>query len=677
MFSGLSAGLASTWISHDKNISGSAQPYTVSPNSKSLLNSFPVSPYAGYSKEAAPMGIADFGYSSSTGAYSYNTTSFVGKANLTGLYTYNSSLGAENNVSSLQLNLNLQFKAGGVTYTYWVQNVAKIYSGTNGVNHYITLIDNIWNFTGSHANLQPSGISGNGSVNTYSSGGNTYSFYYDYAPNLPGNNISLPENFSIELKALSAITQNGTPEVVLSYNDGYGWQIYDNIYFTFAAGSSRDSGFVVDGNTYNPGGSFYDAELILGGPGDGMSTVLQSGSARLALQYWNGHNYNNPISAYNFGGDTGETVSNVKAVGGNSVPTATFTSELTAGGGSLGMIYSAQQTGILNLTLPDRNASVQINNETYRYTGYDLNLTLYEGDYNITVPLGSGIVLSGSVNITGNSYSAIGPSYFDRKYSVNITENGIPAGIAWSIVFPNGTVVSSNESYIQLLLRNGTYTVNLTGPSGYLYIPVSLRFSVNGNDIVETATFNRSYNVTFYQTGLNGLEWFVTLNGKQENTIGPWIAFTMANGTYNYTVQGIQGYTVSPASGTATVSGSNVSVIVDFALYLYRVTFRESGLPANNSWGLYIGGSWYYSNNTTVVIFLQNGSYSYTAIGDGGSYMLKGSNATFLMSGKGSVVNLTLVSSYNGGIYLMQKLISLALLLSVITIGGIAVRRLS
>lgn len=675
IFSGLSAGIFALNSGHNGKTGSASKAYTSPSFHVAGQNGYQVNPYAGYSREAAPMGVTDFGYSSA-GSYSYNTTSFIGKANMTDFYTYNSSLTQNKNGSSLQLNLNLQFTANGQTYTYWVQDVAQIFSGTGGPNHYVALIDNLWNFSSSGANLQTSGISGNGSLSTFTSQGQTYTFYYDYATGLPGNNVTLPGNFSLQMKATSVLTQSGIPEVIMSYNDGYGWQTYDNLFFNFAKGASKDSGFVVNGNTYNPAGAFYDAELILGGPGGGSSTILQSGSASLSLQYWNGHNYNNPRNEYNFGGDTGESISNVIASGKNYVSSASYNSVLTAGSGSLAQIYSQSQSGIFNLSLPDENGTVQMNNVTYQYTGYDLNLTLYGGEYNVSIPLSSGGVLKGIVIITAGSYDAVNYSYFSTKYTVNITETGLPPGSNWSLTFTNGTIVSSNSTQISTFLSNGTYTVNLTGPVGYEYVPESLQFNVNGNNITVNAYFNRTYSVIFIQAGLNGLDWSVTLNGNQVNSVSSNITFVLPNGTYNYTVQDVQGYTVSPSYGNVTVNGSYDVVQVAYSPYLIKVTMNETGLPANVTWRVYIENSWHYSNSTTLVLFLQNGSYTYTAEGDNGSYVLKGSNGTFLINGSTSTINLTLVPKYNGGIYFMQKIISLALLISVIAIGSMAIRRI-
>ena len=144
---------------------------------KSLFSGSPsnqVNVFQAYSKEPAPMGIADYGVGYNNVPYSYNSTSFLGIVNISSLYTHNSSLYAPAEMT-FQLNINLVFNDGSTQYVYWVQDVADL--NTSSGNHVISLIDNVWNLSAANANMHNSTVLGNGTV-ANSSGTH---FYYDWA----------------------------------------------------------------------------------------------------------------------------------------------------------------------------------------------------------------------------------------------------------------------------------------------------------------------------------------------------------------------------------------------------------------------------------------------------------------------------------------------------------------
>ena len=42
------------------------------------------------------------------------------------------------------------------------------------------------------------------------------------------------------------------------------------------------------------------------------------------------------------------------------------------------------------------------------------------------------------------------------------------------------------------------------------------------------------------------------------------VSFSLVNGTYSFVVNGMAGYSVSPSSGTITVSGNSITKSIDF-----------------------------------------------------------------------------------------------------------------
>lgn len=87
----------------------------------------------------------------------------------------------------------------------------------------------------------------------------------------------------------------------------------------------------------------------------------------------------------------------------------------------------------------------------------------------------------------------------------------------------------------------------------------------------------------------------------------------LINGTYDYRVTSDSNYSASPSSGIFTVNGSGVSINISFSREVYPVTFIRSGIPDSTPWSLAIGQIKETIQNSSVTLYLENGSYSYTA----------------------------------------------------------------
>lgn len=628
-----------------------------------------VSPSYSGNSEPAPMGLADFGVGPSSTPYHYNTTSFLGTIQSNKLVTSN-SLGGSG--SSFQLNVNLNFTYGGTTYIYWVQNVVDVFTQSSGSNEQATFIDNIWNFSSSSITLQSTSLIGNGTL--ASSGGHI--FYYHYATGLPGNNVSLSSPFTINLKVKSLYNSAGAPEVVMQYNDGYGWVTYDNINFSFAKGFPADHGFVVQGYQYTPASTFEDAELIMGGPGGGSDTSFNSGHLNLSLQYWNGHNYQFINNAYNFGADTAETSNNVALAIGESVSNATISSYMTPGSGSLGMLYSQNSMSSINVTVPYKSGTVSANNATYAFENGGFNLTLFPGTYNISVtPSLIGEKLQSRLTlVAGNNYNVNGSSW-GKPYDVNLTAIGLPSGASWNITFANGTVYSSNNSLLQLSLPNGTYNVSVNTSEHYVFLGKYMKLVVNGANVDKQVNFTELYKIQFTESGLPHIMWFFSFDDQNFSQVASKASIYVINGSYSYSVGHLDGYTSSPSSGSVNVNGSALNISITFKPVLYNITITAKGLPQGYNWSVSVDGKTFTSFNNTIVIQLPNGSYVFQTTAGNGTYSVSSSNNTIIVAGSQKSLTLRFTNIYNSGGYLNEKLIYLAILSAIGISGGIIVRR--
>ena len=526
-------------------------------NTGNLLITHAVDPCKIYQKEPAPMGIADYGVGLGGSPYSYNTTSFLGTINLSALKVSNST---NCQVMTFQLNVNLEFYSGSINYVYWIQDVAYLNTSDNCV----VFIDNVWNMSASGANMYNSSISGNGTVCQYK-----YQSYYVYCAGntMPGNDEKLKYPATIDLMVNSTIgTQliSGTksPKVSFLYNDGSGWVTFDSITFPFLKGSFKDCNFVVNGKTYEPSNLFYNAELIMGGPGGGQSTTAIGSSASLNLQFWNGHNFQEIENAYNFGSDTAETISNIVSGSITTNGSVMPRENITAGSGSLEQVYTTGTISVLDIKSPIKNGELLVNGTGYHFTGGFVNLTLSPGAY--TFKLYDGSLLYKEFNYTLPQGKTI---YISTNESiVKFTESGLPKGIQWSVKV-NGRINYSITNALCLFVVNGTYNYTVHSYfSSYIPENISGNFKVKGQELFLNVTFiPLNFTVTFQEKGIGKNQtWTVTICGITKTSSGQNITFEIINGTHSYQVTNSGGLYSPESQGTVFVNRTAQVVNITF-----------------------------------------------------------------------------------------------------------------
>jgi len=159
--------------------------------------------------------------------------------------------------------------------------------------------------------------------------------------------------------------------------------------------------------------------------------------------------------------------------------------------------------------------------------------------------------------------------------------------------------------------------------------------------------------VNFTQSGLPvGPTWYVNLSGRASlSSTGASITILLPNGGYTYTIGTTDKQYAAPG-GSITVSGTPVSVPVDFAIVTYSVVLDESGLPGaaypgpcSDTWYINltegpslfatICGAYTGEVGVEVGTSLPNGTYNYTAASvdkrysaPGGSFTVAGADVT-------------------------------------------------
>ncbi|HKN06140.1 MAG TPA: hypothetical protein VJ021_00855 [Thermoplasmata archaeon] len=199
---------------------------------------------------------------------------------------------------------------------------------------------------------------------------------------------------------------------------------------------------------------------------------------------------------------------------------------------------------------------------------------------------------------------------------------------------------------------NGTYPFNVPGPMTNNYgvnasTPSYGIITVSGADVSRAISFSYSpeYPVTFIAVGTgNGGNWSVTFNGVTTvvNAQVDRINTGGTNGTYRYNISGVPGFRAHPSAGLATVSGAWLNITINFVRVLYNVTFNETGLKANNQWGIglnppmppttVVGGGTQNSTGSSITFLVSNGTFSFIVDGSG-SYLATPYSGSVIVNG--------------------------------------------
>ena len=236
----------------------------------------------------------------------------------------------------------------------------------------------------------------------------------------------------------------------------------------------------------------------------------------------------------------------------------TYTATLTESGLPSGTMWSVT-IGSQTLSSVTNKIGFQLGNGTYSYT--------------VGVTPGYRTTPTGSFTVSGASVG-VGKKFSVTTYTVKFTESGLPSGTSWSATLtPSSgpaTTKTSTTGTITFAEPNGTYAYSIAAISGYHITTGSYTGSVtvNGANPATIAVHwtQVKYTVTFTETKLKaGTKWSVTIGTLTKSTTGSSMSFSLANGTYAFTITA-NGYTAT--SGTPSplvVNGATVTVNVTFA----------------------------------------------------------------------------------------------------------------
>ncbi len=275
------------------------------------------------------------------------------------------------------------------------------------------------------------------------------------------------------------------------------------------------------------------------------------------------------------------------------------------------------------------------------------------GSYAFSVAAVTGYTVSpasGAVNVTGlNVSQAIHfTSTSAATYSVDFYEAGLPAGITWSLNFVGVPYTGPTPYGIGFTEPNGTYTFQVPVDSGFSPTPSSGNVTVNGSSVVRTIVFSKvtTYTLTFTEQGLpTGSAWGVAIQSwsNRTNSVTSSIVLNESNGTYTYYVTNLSSYVASPYTGQVTMAGTAQTVAVTFT-EVFVVSFRQSGLPASQSWSVTLGGVTKAITGGLLTYIEPNGSYDFV-VGSLSGYSVDHPSGTVSVYGNPSTVHLNFTAN--------------------------------
>ena len=135
--------------------------------------------------------------------------------------------------------------------------------------------------------------------------------------------------------------------------------------------------------------------------------------------------------------------------------------------------------------------------------------------------------------------------------------------------------LSSHSATAVFSLESGTYSWTVPAVPGYAPVVKSGSVTIHkGSRTVDVKFKPVPYAVTFTESGLpSGHAWKVKIPGfGTRSSKTDTIVFSLPNGSYNFTVGTVKGYTSSAEPSPVPVNGTPASV---------AVTFTRDGVPAS------------------------------------------------------------------------------------------------
>jgi hypothetical protein len=260
-------------------------------------------------------------------------------------------------------------------------------------------------------------------------------------------------------------------------------------------------------------------------------------------------------------------------------------------------------------------------NTTYSYTWVhnedklmlSLNYSLHPGPFNYSFhAVASVTTLSGQLTVNRSGFV----NESDPEGSLDILFN-------LTALVVNATLMITISNY-SFLLENGSDT---------------LHFRIEGN--------SSFYPESILEIQVEGLPdyttWTIAIGNSSYSSSGTVLTVKLSNGIYNYSFLQIPGYITSMSSGVIIATNKEEYLNVSFSQYIFPVIIMETGLQGNSSWSVHMSNRTNYANTSSIVLYLPNGTYNFTAISPG--FNTQNVSYVIFISGSGVIIHVEFVKT--------------------------------
>ena len=213
---------------------------------------------------------------------------------------------------------------------------------------------------------------------------------------------------------------------------------------------------------------------------------------------------------------------------------------------------------------------------------------------------------SGGRVVVNGAAASVSIGFTALPFVVTFAETGLPSGTLWQVSF-NGTPLSSTSPWINFTAVAGSYPFVAGGMYWFDSTPASGQISVVGsNQTIQISFAHVLDQVLFGEGNLpEGINWSVTFDGFAGWSTGSGMGFNVVNGTYNYSIPSVDGW---------SATGIVYSMTDTVGLRTFSSSTYTSQLAVYARWVNATVTFVHISNGTTSTGFLELSEIDWTGI---------------------------------------------------------------